>query len=126
MADTLSIRVKVKFNHFELIYQLIRLIVYSVALKGPAHSTNTEERIEWNGSDFNSISDEMLLKIFEFLDVVDLNNCELVCRRWRNVILYGNVWMKLLCRKVRSLSANSALDKRFVDLNRVTVRRGKE
>jgi hypothetical protein len=47
------------------------------------------------------LSHDVLFKIFEFLEVCDLINCELVCQRWRQVLLSNHLWRKSLQRKVK-------------------------
>ena len=49
-------------------------------------------------SSLQNMPEEVLLKIFEYLDTVDLFRCNQLCRRFKNIIHY---WKKVnLCGKI--------------------------
>ena len=50
----------------------------------------------------NQLTADVLLVIFDNLDVQDLLRCELVCRQWRNVLLSGRPRKTLFHRKIVS------------------------
>jgi len=66
----------------------------SVALSNSTRS-RTNER-----SNLSQLPDELLVIIFEYLDGIDLVNCEIVCHRWRNILSRKIIWSKLHSRKV--------------------------
>ena len=66
----------------------------SVALSASTRSRN-EER-----SNLSQLPDEVLVIIFEYLDPLDMANCELVCHRWRNILSRNIIWRRLHSRKV--------------------------
>ena len=76
--------------------------LYSVALRGSDQPRNSE-RSELNGIYSDPLPDVVLFKIFEYLDAVDLNNCEMVCHRWRNVLSQNIIWSKLLDKEVSDI-----------------------
>ena len=67
----------------------------SVALSASTRSRNDER------SNLSQLLDEVLVIIFEYLDPLDLNYCELVCHRWRNILSRNIIWSKLHSRKVK-------------------------
>ena len=66
----------------------------SVALSASTRSRNDER------SNLSQLLDEVLVIIFEYLDPLDLNYCELVCHRWRNILSRNIIWSKLHSRMV--------------------------
>ena len=38
-----------------------------------------------NSREIDSLPDEILFKIFSYLDLVDLITCESICQKWRNI-----------------------------------------
>ena len=50
----------------------------------------------------NQLTADVLLVIFDNLDVQDLLRCEVVCRQWRNVLLSGRPWKTLFRRQIVS------------------------
>jgi F-box-like len=46
------------------------------------------------------LPDDVLFKIFEYLDALDLINCEMVCHIWRDVLSRQIIWKKPLDREV--------------------------
>jgi F-box-like len=79
--------------------RVIANVLYSVALRNSVHSESTGQP-EMNKIYSDPPPDEVLFKIFEYLDLPDLNNCEMVCRRWRDILLKNISWTKLLERMV--------------------------
>jgi len=65
------------------------------------HETNNEHP-KFNRKHSDLLPDDVLLQIFEYLDVLDLNNCEMVGLRWRNLLLHNSTWRKLLYRKSKN------------------------
>ena len=51
----------------------------------------------------DSLPHDVLFQIFEYLDALDLVNCEMVCRRWRDVLSRKIIWRKQLDREVSDL-----------------------
>ena len=56
----------------------------------------------------------ILLVIFDHLDVEDLLRCETVCRQWRNVLLSGETWTRLFDRLMVSSSQWRQFRRNFV------------
>jgi len=81
-------------NQFKLTILVTDIDLYSVALSASTRS-RTNER-----SNLSQLQDEILVMIFEYLDVLDLNNCEMVCLRWRNILSSKIIWRKLHSRMV--------------------------
>ena len=73
--------------------------LYSVALRSSDQPRNSE-RSELKRIYSDPLPDVVLFKIFEYLDALDLNNCEMVCHRWRDVLSRNIIWSKLLDREV--------------------------
>ena len=45
-------------------------------------------------------NEDVMFNVFEYLGGKDLLNCEVVCRKWRSLILSATLWKKSLHRKV--------------------------
>ena len=46
------------------------------------------------------LGEDVLLLIFEFLDVKNMCNCEAVCSQWRTVLKSETPWRRLLGRQI--------------------------
>jgi hypothetical protein len=68
------------------------------------------ETLEYRGlykkiiQEVNTLKEDVLLVIFDYLDEEDLLRCEAVCRKWRKVLLSGRPWKGLFHRKIVSSS----------------------
>jgi len=56
------------------------------------------------------LNEDVLLKVFQYLNEKDLENCENVCDQWKNLLLAGLPWKRLCHRKAEmSLTWRNAL-----------------
>jgi F-box-like len=58
--------------------------------------------LNWNSNSAVMLSEDVLLMIFDLLDGYDLLKCESVCRQWRDVLLTGTPWRRVLGRRLNS------------------------
>lgn len=76
----------------------------------PLHSTGTKHRRSQSrtviGSNFDRLRDELVLKIFSYLNSADLCACAIVCHRWENL-----AWEPVLWRTIALCGENTCGDK---------------
>ncbi|XP_015371125.1 PREDICTED: F-box/LRR-repeat protein 7-like [Diuraphis noxia] len=76
----------------------------------PLHSTATKHRRSQSrtviGSNFDRLRDELVLKIFSYLNSADLCACAAVCHRWENL-----AWEPVLWRTIALCGENTCGDK---------------
>ena len=77
----------------QLFYDEYNDTTVSVVVFWWAELRNMDERIQ-----VNLLPDEVFFNIFNYLDVNELVNCEMVCRRWRAMVLSN--WKNLYRKKV--------------------------
>jgi F-box-like len=83
---------------------IVSLRSYSCTVKMSLFSSIPEDQLE------------VLLVIFDYLDVEDLRRCEAVCHPWRKVLLAGKPWKRLFHRQIvsslwwRQVGRNLVLD----------------
>jgi len=72
-------------------------------------------------SQSNVLGEDDLQIIFQDLDAKDLLNCEVVCRRWRDILLAGTPWRRLYHRNIVRLPQWRDDQKEF-ELDQKTLR----